>query len=152
MEPTIRPIAVGSALYQQELAIRDQVLRRPIGRSIRDDDLSGEDQYDHFGIFDGETLLGVLYRKPLGDHVAQIKQVAILEAHRKAGLGTRLFAFLLEDSRKQGYEKLVLDARADAAGFYQKMGFQKTGETKIIFRLPHFRMERSLTKEPAASR
>lgn len=144
MNLSIRPITVGSAAYEEELHIRDLVLRRPIGRSIKDDDLTGEDAYDHFGIFDGDQLLGTLYRKRLSDTVAQVKQVAVLEAYRKSGLGRTLFSFLFEDSKKCGYQTLVLDARADAVGFYQKLGFHKTGEQKIIFRLPHYRMELNL--------
>ena len=40
----------------------------------------------------------------------------------------------------------LCDARADAVGFYQKLGFHKTGEQKIIFRLPHYRMELNLNE------
>jgi len=144
MKYQIKPILVGSAIYQEELHIRDLALRRPIGRSIRNDDLSGEDQYDHFGIFEDGLLIGTLYRKPLSSDTAQIKQVAILEDHRKGGLGRFLFQFVEEDSRLNGYRKLLLDSRPDAAGFYEKIGFHKTGEIKYYFALPHYCMEKEL--------
>lgn len=140
----IKPIAHGSADYQTELEIRQDVLRKPLGRHIRDDDLSGEERYYHLGAYLAGTLVGVLYIKPLDGQTAQIKQVAVLEERRKDGVGGKLMQAAEEYAKQQGFQKLVLEARADAAGFYLKQGYAKTGEQRIIFRIPHFRMEKPL--------
>lgn len=144
MKLTIKQIAVGSPAYEQELEIRDLVLRKPIGRSIAQDDLSGEQQCTHFGIFEGDRLLGTLYLKEESDRTMRVKQVAVREEWRKCGLGSKLFAYLFDYCRARGVRTLRLDARADASGFYQKLGFQKTGETVYYFRLPHFCMKKEL--------
>ncbi len=47
----VRRIAFGTAEYELALKLRDEVLRRPLGLSIADDDLSGEEAALHIGAF-----------------------------------------------------------------------------------------------------
>lgn len=140
----VKPIPHGSDDYQKELAIRQDVLRKPLGRNIKDDDLTGEGRYHHLGLYREGTLIGTLYLKPLDDRMVQIKQVAILEAERKGGGGSFLMREAERYAKEQGYCTLMLEARADAAGFYLKQGFHKTGEQRSIFYIPHFRMEKEI--------
>ena len=143
--PECREITFGSPEYQDELALRDALLRRPIGRSIADDDLSGEKNCCHVGIFDGNWLLGcaVLQPQPHGRAV-RMMQVAVREAFQNSGLGRRMVGFAEEKARQMGMEAVWLHARKTALGFYEKLGFEMTGGEFQEVGIPHYPMEKRL--------
>jgi hypothetical protein len=70
----IRRIVGGSAEYEMELKLRDQVLREPLGMSLFDEDLSGESADIHLGAFDGGKPRGCAradaYRRGARAHAA----------------------------------------------------------------------------------
>jgi len=85
----VRIIPYGSGEYKQEVALRDEVLRRPIGRSIYTEDLSAEEHVQHVGAFMNGKLVGTMYLKSLDAQTCQIKQVAVKESYRGHNIGRK---------------------------------------------------------------
>ena len=54
-----------------------------------------------------------------------IYDVAVKESHRKKGLGSAMFAYLMTEAKKNGTEYCILQASSDGAGIYRKMGFDE---------------------------
>ena len=52
-----------------------------------------------------------------------IYDVATKENYRKKGLGSAMFAYLMSEAKKNGNKYCILQASADGAGIYRKMGF-----------------------------
>lgn len=140
----VRRIEIPSTDYTAELQLRNQVLRIPIGLDIKDDDLTGEEQYAHFGAFADDLLVGTLYLKPLDDHTAQVKQVAVSQAVRRGGIGSKLMAAAEAQAELLGLSEIVLDARIDALAFYQTLGYQTTDDTHILLNIIHYHMKKTL--------
>lgn len=136
----VRIIPYGSGEYKQEVALRDEVLRRPIGRSIYTEDLSAEEHVQHVGAFMNGKLVGTMYLKSLDAQTCQIKQVAVKESYRGHNIGRKMMCFIQELALSQGANKLVLDSRPTAAGFYEKVGFVNTGVEVRYFDIPHYKM------------
>ena len=66
-----REIAYSSDDYRRERALRDAVLRRPLGLSLGDEELEAERGQLHFGLFDADgTLLACIVAVPLAAHAA----------------------------------------------------------------------------------
>ena len=142
-QPECREIAFGSEEYEAELALRDEVLRRPIGRSIADDDLSGEGDFRHIGAFDGNYLVGCMVLRPDAKAV-RMAQVAVREEYRSCGIGRAMAGFAEACAREMGASVILLHARKTALGFYEKMGFEETGGEFQELGIPHYPMRKDL--------
>lgn len=142
---TFRPIEFGSDAFQQECALRHRVLRVPLGRSLDEEDLSGEAGQQHFGIFDGAELVACVIAVTVAPGEAKIRQMAVEPRHRGQNLGRRLMCELEAHLAAGGVVRAFLHARATAVGFYQKLGYQTTGGEFIEVGIPHFKMDKRLT-------
>ena len=135
----------GSALYRDVLALRDRVLRRPLGLSIFDDDLSGENAASHYCALQNGCVIGTAVALPPdAQGRVRIKQVAVKEDLRNAGIGRALMNYAEEDSKAAGACAVFLHARKSAADFYLKLGYQITGPEFTEIGLPHVPMEKKL--------
>lgn len=78
-----------------------------------------------------------------GDCV-KIGRMAVLPERRGAGVGRRVLEFLMEQARRRGFRRAVLDAQLHAEGFYLKQGFIPVGDAFKEAGIMHRRMERAL--------
>lgn len=142
----IRPIEYGSYDYSQTLYLRHEVLRRPWGRSIAEDDLDHETKDLLIGAFDGDKLVGLGTLVWLEDDTAQARYMAIFEAYRACGIGSRILQTMEKAARDAGKNKIILNAREKAIPFYEKHGYTLTGELKVppFIPIPHAMMEKEL--------
>lgn len=53
--------------------------------------------------------------------------MAVLENHRKKDFGKALLIHCEEECKNQDVDLIWFNARMEATGFYEKMGYQKTG-------------------------
>ena len=139
----IREIEHGGQEYRGTLAMRHAILRAPLGLDWSADDLAGEDEQLHFGLFDDEdTLVGCVVAKPLGDGMAKIRQMAVADGGR--GNGRRLIEGMEAALRGRGIRRVEMDARKTAVGFYQKLGYRVEGGEFLQVTIPHLRMVKDL--------
>lgn len=142
---TFRAIEFGSDDFRKECALRNAVLRVPIGLSLAAEDLDQEQQQLHFGLFgQAGNLVACVIAAPLSATVAKIRQMAVHSAHQGHGHGRRLIHDIEEYLARRGFVHLVMHARLTAAGFYMKLGYAKVGQEFSEVGLPHIRMEKSI--------
>lgn len=134
----IKLITYGSKEYTDELALRDEVLRRPLGLCIKNDDLSAEGGDFHIGGFANNRLCGVVVLTPTatpGD--IKMRQVAVHPALRGRGCGALMARFAQRLAAEQGFRRIVLHARKTAVPFYEKLGYHTQGGEFIEVTIPH---------------
>jgi len=132
------------------LRLRHDVLRKPLGLNLYQQDLSQEANYWHFGLFDdnagkGQQLLACLIIVPLDKHHGLLKQMAVDPQNQGQRLGKQLIAEAEQYLTTQGMKQLELSARQQAIGFYQKLGYQPIGEPYIEVTISHQLMRKDLT-------
>ena len=137
---TVRLITYGSEDYRRELALRDEILRVPLGMSIYRENLAGETEDFHIGAFRGSVLVGTAVLSPHGGEEMQIRQVAVIEELRGHGIGTRLVRFAQEVAKGHGCRRIVIHARKPAVPFYEKLGYRVEGEEFVEVTVPHRQM------------
>lgn len=138
-----REIAYGTDEYVLECSLRDEVLRKPLGLSIRHEDLNLEGKQFHFGLFENTgELIGCVVAVPGQSGAAKIRQMAVRPSRQGQGHGRELMTAVEKDLSQRGFRRLVLHARASAVGFYQKLGYAVTGDEFIEVSIPHFKMEK----------
>lgn len=140
----IRLLKVGTDQYQAELRLRDEVLRKPLGMSIYDE-LPDDNNDHHLGYFCGTELVGVLLLTEINEVEVKMRQVAVAEAWRGMGIGTRLVKYAEKYAQSLGYRRIRLHARKTAVGFYAKLAYRIIGNEFVEVGLPHYEMVKELT-------
>lgn len=114
-------------------SVRLSVLRK--GKSVQSCHFDGDDLKTsiHFGLYLNQELVGIvsLFQKnnPLfpEKNQFQIRGMAVLENHQKKDIGKTLLIHCEEVCSNKDVDLIWFNARTEAIGFYEKMGYQKTG-------------------------
>ncbi|MCO6047766.1 GNAT family N-acetyltransferase [Aeoliella sp. ICT_H6.2] len=140
----VRTIQYDTSEYRQELELRNRLLRVPLGLDIYAEDLPAEREQLHYGLFDGELLVGCAIAILKSDQHAKIRQMAVDTGLQAQGLGRQLLTAAEDDLRQRGIQWLELAARIEAVGFYEKLGYQTVGDEFVEVGIPHRHMEKAL--------
>lgn len=143
---TTRTISVkNTADYQRVYDLREEVLRKPIGLSLKDEDLSGDD-LDKIVIVEsaGELLGCVMIHPTHDDSVLKLRQMAVAPGHQNKGIGRVMVTAAEDECRKAGATRIILHARITAEGFYKKLGYATVSDVFNEVGIPHVVMEKKL--------
>ncbi|MGX5818477.1 GNAT family N-acetyltransferase [Chitinophaga lutea] len=141
---TIRIIEYGSCDYRSMVALRDEVLRKPLGLSFSDDYLQQELNDVLIGYFEDDRLAGCCILTPLSGKTVQLRQMAVSPAFQRGGIGHKLLVFAEGKARDAGFSELMLHARKEAVPFYLKSGYSARGDAFIEVGIPHLEMFKEL--------
>jgi len=114
-------------------SVRLPVLRK--GKSIESCQFDGDNlsTTQHYGIYLNHELVGIisLFKKNnptfSEKNQYQIRGMAVLENQRKKDFGKALIIYSEEECKNQEVDLIWFNARIEAIGFYEKMGYQKKG-------------------------
>lgn len=140
----VRGIEYGSDEYSAARELREEVLRRPLGLTLSPSDLAGEDEQWHFGGFERGELVACVIAAPQGGQQAKLRQMAVDPRWRGTGCGRGLLEVVERELAQRGIRKILLHARLDAVGFYERLGYTKWGEEFQEISLPHVAMRKEL--------
>jgi ribosomal protein S18 acetylase RimI-like enzyme len=133
-----------SAGYEATVALRTEVLRRPLGLAFTAEELAREDADHHLVCRDDGVLIACLVVTPRTTDDAKVRQVAVAPSLQGQGVGAALSRFAEDFARQRGFRTITLHARATAVGFYEKLGYQRVGEPFEEVTLPHWKMQKTL--------
>lgn len=134
----------GSPEYRQMIKLRDDILRKPLGLTFTDDELDSEKDNILIGAFEEERMLGCCMLVEEQPGTVRLRQMAVLNDLQGKGIGRALMNFAENLARDRGYKILRMHARANAIGFYEKVGYKIRGEQFIEITIPHYVMEKQL--------
>lgn len=145
---TYRQITTANREYEAEKALRNRVLRAPLGLTLSEEDVRGEEQQIHVVAVDerGEAV-GCVLIAPAADGTARIRQMAVQEDFRGKGIGAGLMAHSETIARALPARKLTMHARLSARGFYERLGYRVTSDVFMQVTIPHVAMEKTLNPE-----
>ncbi len=145
MKIQVREIEYGSAEYREEVALRDRVLREPLGMKLTPEELALDKGDIHLAAFAGATLVGCMILKPHSATAIRMRQVAVDESVQGQGVGRLLMELTERTAVDLGYCEMTLKARESAVGFYLKQGYEVVGEVFMEKTGPHLKMLKKLT-------
>ncbi|OQS01213.1 Acetyltransferase [Achlya hypogyna] len=140
-----REITFGSPEYKAAVALRYEVLRKPLGLEFDPEALAMEGPDTHVGLFNvANELLAYAMLRPGADGVVWMKQVAVQPSMHGKGLGRVLVQGLESVATSKGFSHIKLHSRATAVPFYKKLGYTTFGEPFEEVGIPHEAMEKLL--------
>lgn len=139
-----RNIQHASVEYALTVALRDRVLRHPLGLYFTPEQLEAESDEFHLSAWDDNQLLACLVLKPVDAFTVKMRQVAVQESMRGQGIGKKLVAFAETFAREHLFKNMVLHARESAIPFYLVQGYELFGEPFTEVSIPHRAMRKNL--------
>ena len=126
--------------FDEAIRLRDEVLRRPLGRSIVDDPIEQEVDQVHFGYYDGGALLGTATLQELPGGRLKMRQVAVDPRAQRRQVGQALVRACEAFAKTHDAVALYCHARSSARAFYERCGWEAFGEPFEEVGLPHVKM------------
>jgi predicted GNAT family N-acyltransferase len=140
----LRMIDHGSPEYLQMVSLRNEILRKPLGLSLDQEDLDKETDDILMGAFEDDKLLGCCLLTITDLQTIRLRQMAVPNNMQGKGIGRALMTFAENIARDRGFRRLTMHARKTAIGFYQKLGYRVSGEEFNEVTIPHVIMEKAL--------
>jgi N-acetylglutamate synthase-like GNAT family acetyltransferase len=140
----IKQTDANSPEYEQVWQLREEILRKPIGLSLKDEDL-GDDAKDIIVIaLHNNKVIGCLMLHPKDEEIIKLRQMAVYDDWQGKGVGAKLMNAAEHVAAIHGYNKIVLHARVTAKDFYSKLGYRITSDVFTEVGIDHVVMEKTL--------
>lgn len=139
-----RVITYGSNAYHEMVSLRDAVLRRPLGLSFTEEYLQKEINDQLIGCYTEDKLSACCILTPLNENTIQLRQMAVDNTQQRQGIGRQLIHFAEQVSKKNGFTQLMMHARKEAKGFYEKLGYVVQGPEFEEVGIAHYEMSKQL--------
>jgi len=137
-------IHYGSPEYQSMCRLRDEVLRKPIGlRLTEEETLRDKDDLLVVCMKNEETIACCILTK-IDSETVQLRQMAVAPDYQQKGLGKELLLFAETIAKENGYSTIRMHARKTATGFYEKVGYGVIGEEFTEVGILHCKMEKRI--------
>ena len=133
----------GSNDYKTAVALRESILRKPLGLSFSAEELEQEKEHIHIAGFLDEQLCATTVLVPEGE-AFKMQRVVTDETLQGLGIGTAMMAFCEEYARTHGFKAIYCHARGTAIPFYLKNGYRLEGEPFDEDRIPHHSMRKTI--------
>lgn len=149
MSLTFSLIDYGSAAYKDAVSLREEILRKPLGKRFTPEDIAGEKEHLHIaGYMGGKMVASCML--VLFDNRYKMQRVAVRAEVQGTGVGSAMMEFCEELARKKGIGEIFCHARQTAIPFYHKHQFIAEGEMFPEQGIPHVKMRKTLNRSGAA--
>ena len=134
----------GSPEYKAMVALRMEILRKPLGLSFSEEELQREKDDILLGAFEDEKLVACCMLTKISEETCKLRQMAVSQKMQRNGIGAALMHFAENVARDAGYRSMIMNARKTAQGFYEKLGYKADGKEFIEVTIPHFEMRKNI--------
>ena len=140
----LKQIDHGTKEYLQMVKLRNEILRKPLGLLLSDEELANETEDILIGAFEDDEMLACCMLTRDEKDSLRLRQIAVQNNLQGKGIGVSLMNFAEVLARDKGYKKLVMHARETVVGFFEKLGYKVVGDRFTEITIPHVIMEKKL--------
>lgn len=137
-------IEYDSEQYLESVALRQDVLRTPLGLKFTKENMVTDADELHIAASDGTSIVGILLLRPLSENTVKMRQVAVRKELQGAGIGKQMVAYSESLAHSMGFKVIELNARKVALAFYLSQGYTQVGDEFLEIGIPHFKMIKNL--------
>lgn len=135
-----KTITPGDKEYADVFNLREEILRKPLGLSLHNEDLSNEVNDYILVAEEDDTIVACLVLTPHNKQTVQLRQMAVAEHMQGKNIGRQLVDYAEQFAWDKGYTHIMLHARMVAKGFYEKLGYRQQGGIFTEVNIPHVEM------------
>lgn len=135
------------SLPEAAQALRQEVFMGEQGFSYEFDET--DNTALHLVLFDGDEAIACCRMFPEGPDSWHIGRVAVRKDRRGQHLGEAIMKEAEAALTLRGAKRAALSSQAQAAGFYEKLGYRRVGGEYLEEHCPHVDMEKLLGQGPA---
>ena len=139
-------ISYRSADYRSMCSLRDEILRKPIGLRLTEEECLRDAKELLLVAKEQDKVIACCILSPVDDNTVQLRQMAVDARLQGQGVGSLLLAFAEQTARAQGFSTMMMHARKTAVHFYQKQHYEPQGEEFEEVGIPHYIMTKGLNK------
>lgn len=140
----LKIVDYGTGEYNDMIKLRNEILRKPLGLGFSTEELEKEKSNMHMAAYEDERMLGCCMLVEEDPRTVRLRQMAVVNDVQGKGIGRALMTFAENLARDRGYHRITMHARKNALGFYEKMGYKKSGDEFMEITIPHYVMEKEL--------
>ena len=140
----LKQIYHGTNEYKQMVQLRKEILRQPLGLSFTEEELENEKNEILIAAFDEDEILGCCVLCKVDENIIRLRQMAVLDYVQGKGIGASIMTFAENIAIDKGYKSMIMHARNNAIGFYEKFGYKIKGNEFNEVNIPHHVMEKEL--------
>jgi predicted GNAT family N-acyltransferase len=140
----LKIIEHNSPEYKKMVALRYDILRKPLGLEFSEEELAKEANDILIGAFDDDRLLACCMLTAVNREKCRLRQMAVHNSLQGKGIGATMMNFAENVARDRGYKEITMHARKTAVGFYEKLGYKISGDEFEEVTIPHFEMSKRL--------
>lgn len=144
-------INYNSPEYQKALRLREDVMRKPLGLLLSEEDVKDDGKRIHISediimmsSFANDELICGCSLRIIHHKIAHIYSVFVKQELQNKGFGQRLMAYAENYAKSQGAKRLYVEGRKAAKNFYQKCGFSSCGLEYIDMNIVHQDMRKDI--------
>lgn len=141
---SFRAITPHDKEYEAVFALREEILRKPLGLSLHDEDLGNEVNEHILVAEENDIIVACLILTPRSEQMVQLRQMAVAENMQGKNIGRRLVNYAEQFALEKGYQQIMLHARMVAKGFYEKMAYTQHGSVFTEVNIPHVEMVKDI--------
>ncbi len=134
--------------FQQYYHLRWRILRKPWGQkegSERDETDNSPSRCYHITAVINNKICGVARVEFATEKQFQIRYMAVDDLYRGMGVGRKIIEHIEDYAHHHHANELFLNARENATGFYEKLGYKITEKSYVLFgSIQHFKMLKRL--------
>lgn len=138
----------GSPRYRSAVALRQRLLRTPLGRRFSPGDLAAEHDQLHLVAMDDDRVVAAAVLVPTS---FTVRQVCVDPSVAGNGLGTRLMEGVVARARDLGATHLTCHARCTARSFYESLGWTADGPIFTEVGIDHVEMQTPVARVKSVS-
>ena len=131
--------------FQQYYNLRWRILRKPWGQAEGSEQDTDDEHCYHIMTLSKNIITGVARLEFPSINQSQLRYMAVDNSYQGQGVGSCIVEHMEQYSREQNAHELFLNARENALGFYEKLGYQVTEKSYLLFdSIQHYKMVKSL--------
>ena len=136
-------IAHGTPEYREAVALREEILRKPLGLTFHPEELDLETDHVHIVGFKGGQVVATAVLVPEGS-ACKMQRVVIKADLQSSGVGSKMMVFCEAYAKGLGFKSIYCHARDNAVGFYLNNNDLPEGDYFNEDTIPHWKMRKAL--------
>ena len=131
--------------FKKYYELRWRILRKPWnqkkGTEVDDDETSSY----HLMAIENNQVIGVARLQNISPDQVQLRYMAVDNKHTGCGIGKAIVDAMESYARKNNAHSIMLHARENAVGFYEKLGYKIKEKSYFLFdSIQHYKMKKEL--------